>query len=134
MKKLILPLIVAISVISCNALKEQKTITTEQKDAIEDSIPKIIPGVATIHTMRINEEIKFVIGDARFYSSSAEQKNDAAIRVGTALLHVLGPDFGITKATLIITQDTHNEVDDPKDGIKTDMKIDSLEKVMYPAK
>jgi len=132
MRKVFIPVattIIAVMLASCNAMKEPKQMTIDQKNAIEDSLPKIFPTAVTLHTIQDEDyNIKLVIGDAKFYPSSPAQYQAAAIRTGAMLINVLGADCGVRKATLVITKDTRNNVEDPKDGISTDMKIDSFEK------
>jgi hypothetical protein len=134
MKKLLIPIaiITVITGATLTGCKEPKEITMDQVQAIEDSIPKLFPSARTIHTLQDNDysNVKLIVADPVFYNATPEQKQAMAIRTGSMILHVLGGDNSITKATLIITKDTHTENQDPADGIKTDMKIDSLEKAV----
>ena len=125
----ILPIIIAVMLQGC---KEPKKITIEQLHAIEDSIPHIFPNARTIHTIQNDDynNLRLIVADPVFYNATPEQEQAMAIRTGAMILHVLGPDNSIIKATLILTKDTRNDNEDPADAIKTDMKLDSLEQVM----
>jgi len=132
MKKLIAPLAVATVVIATSMLgcKMPKKLTTDQIQAIEDSIPHIFPTATMIHTNQNedNDKVNLIITDPTFYISTPEQKQAAAIRSGVMLIHVMGADNNLSKATLVITKDKSTNDGIPADGIQTDMKIDSLVK------
>ncbi len=113
--------------------KEEVAITMEQVTQIEDSIPKAIPTTSTMNIFVVNNsELKIVIGDTRFYNADPVIKQEKANQVGLMALKVLGP--GITKGKLIITKNVVDKLENPNDGISTDMNIDSLKKVVFPAK
>ena len=122
---------------SC-AEKEAKRIDMKQVAQFEDSIPHIIPGARSIHTLQKDDatEFKLIVGSPSFYTASDDNKQSAAIRTGLMVLHVLGPDNSIKNATLVLTKKDNDNQENriPEDGISLDMKIDSLKKVLYPAK
>ncbi len=131
--------LVSISVIvafgaTFSGCKEQKRIDMTQVTQFQDSIPKIIPGTKSIHTIQDDDasKVMIIVGSPSFYDANADQKQQAAINTGLMVLHVLGPDNSITKATLMIAKKDMDNNEVPKDGISIDMKIDSLKKVLYP--
>jgi hypothetical protein len=113
-----------------------KRIDIAQVHQLEDSIPTFIPGVSTIHTIQDDDytKVKVIIGDVQFYNMSPEMKQQAANRMGLALLRILGKDNNLSKATLIVTKNITDNIDNPPDGINTDANMDSLKKVVYPGK
>ena len=122
--------------LSCKE-KEAKRIDMNQVAQFEDSIPHIIPGTRSIHTLqKEDEDTKFslIVGSPGFYAAADDKKQAAAIRAGIMVMHVLGPDNSIESARLVLTQKDNDEKKIPDDGIILDMKIDSLKKVLYPAK
>jgi hypothetical protein len=132
MKKMMLPVVVAcIEALSFSGCKEPKKVTIDQLHAIEDSIPKLFPNAKTVHTIQNDDynNLRLIIADPVFYNAPTDQQQVMAVRTGAMVLHVLGPDNSITKATLILTKDTRNDNEEPADAVKTDMKIDSLEKL-----
>lgn len=99
----------------------------EQVHKYNDTIPTIIPDLATVQTrVEDNEHLKLIAGSTRFYSASPTKMQEVAVKAGQAALRIFGA--GITSGTLIVTQDTKDHKEDPADGIKVDMKIDSLKK------
>jgi len=106
-------------------------IQMEQVNNYNDSIPVVIPGIATIQT-RIddNEHMRLILGSSSLYKASEEQLQQYAVNAGAIALRVLGRD--ITNGTLIITQQQVNHTENPTDGRLIDMKIDSLKAVSTP--
>jgi hypothetical protein len=51
-----------------------------------------------------------------------------------AILRIVGPGNNLSTAQLVITTKDSNEDKVPDDGKTADMKIDSLNKVLYPKK
>ncbi len=106
-------------------------IQMEQVNNYNDSIPVVIPGIATIQT-RIddNEHMRLILGSSSLYKASEEQLQQYAVNAGAIALRVLGKD--ITTGTLIITQQQVNHTENPSDGRLIDMKIDSLKALSAP--
>lgn len=100
----------------------------------EDSIPNIIPGARSVHTIQDNDYKKamMIVGSPSFYAASADDQQRAAVRTGQMVLRVLGTEGKLEEAKLVITKLDNNENKAPADGISLDMKIDSLKKVMFP--
>jgi hypothetical protein len=137
MKKLIPFAILSLLIFAASCgLKEQKKITTDQSTQFEDSIPHIIPSARSIHTMQNDDitKVTIVVGDPSFYTSDPAAKQQAAIRVGLMVLHVLGPDNNLNTGTFAVTKKDDNNDKLPADAITADMKIDSLKKILFPAK
>ncbi|MCW3120524.1 MAG: hypothetical protein JWQ38_16 [Flavipsychrobacter sp.] len=136
MKKLILPVAIALMAIASCKETEYKKIEMSQVDQLQDSVTHIIAGVATYHVIQKEGEytsVKIMIGDAEFYAVTPEAKQQAANRVGLALLRILGPDNNIKKATLSVTKSMGSE-DTHEDEIKTEIDMDALNKATFPAK
>lgn len=126
-------LVSIITSVSCG-LKEQKAITTDQLHAIEDGIPKIIPSVTLINTRQNGEDlckVRIILGDPAFYGAPDAEKQSKAVAVGQLVLNTLGADNCLTNGTLVITKDVRNQEERPADGIELDMKLDSLNKVLF---
>jgi hypothetical protein len=127
--------LIAIGYMGC---KEYKPIDMNQVTQLEDTILKsqLIPGTSSIHTLQDADytKVKVIIGNVSLYSAGTDAKQNAAIKVGTALLHILGPDNNLSSATLVITKEVRKDVDNPPDGISLDMKFDSLKKAINPGK
>ena len=111
-----------------------KRIDMAQVHQLEDSIPHLIPGVSTIHTIQDDDytKVRVIIGDVSFYSASPDVKQQAANKVAITLLRILGPDNNISKGTLVITKNIRDNIDNPPDGINIEMNFDSLKKIVYP--
>lgn len=128
-------LFLATIICSCG-LKEQKRIDMTQVQQMQDSIPGIIPGVRSIHIIQDDDysKVMIIVGTPSFYDASDGKKQQAAVNTGAMVMHVLGADNSISKATLVLTKKDMDTKEVPADGISLDMKIDSLKKVIYPAK
>ncbi|GAA4463562.1 hypothetical protein GCM10023093_12310 [Nemorincola caseinilytica] len=124
----ILPL-VSLVLISC----EGKKLDMGQVHRYNDTIPTIIPNLSTVQTrVDDNEQLKLLVGSPRFYHETPDKMQAAAIKAGQAALVVFGD--GLKTGTLIVTKELEDHLEDPEDGIKVDMKIDSLKKAMAPGK
>ena len=130
MKKSIIPVLFVIIATAITGCKEGKRISTEQIQAIEDSIPRLFPTATLVHTNQNEDynEINLIITDPIFYNAPQQDQQAAAIRSGIMLIHVLGTDLGISRATLVLTKDKSTNDGIPGDGIQTNMHIDSLMK------
>lgn len=120
---------------SCDETDDaSKRINVTHTTQFEDSIPNIIPGTRSIHTLQDNDYKKamIIVGSPSFYAASADDQQRAAVRTGQMVLHVLGAEGKVEEAKLVITKLDNNENKAPADGISLDMKIDSLKKVMFP--
>jgi hypothetical protein len=58
----------------------------------------------------------------------------SAIRVGMMVLRVLGPDNNLSTGTFVVSKKDNDGDKIPDDGITADMKLDSLKKLLFPAK
>jgi hypothetical protein len=119
-------LMVAIGFVSCN---EPRIIEMEEVHLFEDKIPTLIPSAATVQTrIERNRDMKLIVGAPKFYEASPAEMQQVAVNAGQLALATFGT--GIEKGVLIITKDLKNHVENPADGIITDMKIDSLKAAM----
>ena len=140
MKKLIPFAILSVLIFAASCgLKEQKKIDMTQVAQIEDSIlqAQIVPSTTAIHIYQDNDfnNAYIIIKNDDLYKGKDNSKiQQAAVRTGVMLCHVLGPDMTVSKASLVISINDRNEDKVPDDGITADMKIDSLKKVLFPAK
>jgi hypothetical protein len=138
MKNILLLLLSVSSVVFINGcgLKEQKRIEMTQVQQMQDSIPKIIPGVRSIHIIQDDDysKVMIIVGTPSFFDANDDRKQQSAINTGAMVLHVLGADNSLSKGTLVITKKDMDTKEVPADGISIDMKIDSLKKVIYPGK
>lgn len=135
MKKLCLFAIPAFCILAAfSGCREQQRINMNQVARIEDSIPHIVPGARSIHTLQDDDysKVTIIVGSPSFYKASDADKQQVAIRVGTMLMDVLGAGNSISTGTLILTQKDSNLNEVPADGIALDMKADSIKKAMYP--
>ncbi len=123
--------VAAVAAISVStACKEQKRIDMAQVGELEKGIPKIIPSVATIHTIQKDDYsmVKIIIGDPSFYNAPEEKRKADAVKIGQLVLSVTGADNCLTKGVLVVTKDTRSDAEMPADAMELDMKIDSLNK------
>jgi hypothetical protein len=122
----------ALCVLALFSCSEPKEINMGQIHQLEDSIAKAVPTVSTIHTfVKGRSTLIVILGDVSFYKSGEAKKQEKAIEVGAMALRIFGPENGITKGQFIITKVLDNTQEIPADGIKTDMRIDSLQKAIY---
>lgn len=124
-------IIVAAAVVtSMSACKEQKRIDMAQVSELEKGIPKIIPSVATIHTIQKDDYsmVKIIIGDPAFYNAPEDKRKADAVKIGQLVISVTGADNCLTKGVLVVTKDTRSDTEMPADAMELDMKIDSLNK------
>ena len=127
MKYLAIAALFSIAFVSCQDIQLQMG----QVHRYNDTIPNVIPNLSTVQTrVDDNEHLKLIVGSPRFYSAATASMQEAAVKAGQAALAIFGN--GITSGTLIITQDLKDHQEDPADGIKVDMKIDSLKKAALP--
>ena len=134
MKKLLLPVsIFALFATANSGCKELKRIDMVQVNQFQDSMPRIIPAVTSIHTLQDDDysKVTIIIGDTRLYADK-DNIPQAAVRVGLMVLRVLGPDNSISTGTFAVTGKDSDQDKIPDDAITADMKIDSLKKVLYP--
>jgi hypothetical protein len=99
----------------------------EQVHQYNDSIPVIISGISTIETkVEESRHVRLILGSADLYDASEETLQAAAVKAGLMALKIF--DSGIETGTLIITKDLQQHKEEPKDGRRSDMKIDSLKR------
>jgi hypothetical protein len=137
MKKIFAPLALSsVVLISSCANMEMKKIDINQLHQIEDSIPKIVPGTRSIHTLQHDDysTVTVIVGSPDFYKADQARIQQAAVQAGMAILRIVGPGNNLSTAQLVITTKDSNEDKVPDDGKTADMKIDSLNKVLYPKK
>lgn len=129
MKKIALTIVMGCAVFVWAACNQPKELNMAQVHQLEDSIPHLVPGASTIHTLvEQNTQLKVIVGDVSFYDAPADKKQAAAQAVGRAALHIFGKD--ISEGQLIITKDLNNSQGVPADGVATDMQIDAQKKSM----
>jgi hypothetical protein len=124
----VLSLLAAIGLFSCEGAKD---IQMAQVYQYQDTIPTILSGLASVqaHVKRdFNTEansLKLIVTAPGLYNAGPEKIQEAAMKAGQMALVVFGND--IHDGTFIVTNDMkdHKE-EDPADGIKVDMKLDSL--------
>lgn len=130
--KNVIAILFSVAFMSSCAIKEQKRIDMTQVTQIEDSIPNIVPGVRSIHTIQKDDDLSkviIIVGAPSFYGAADDKKQQAAVNTGRMLLHVLGSDASITSAMLVITkkdQDAGTQV--PPDGISLPIDIEAMKK------
>jgi hypothetical protein len=129
-------LLTTVLMASCSGFKEQKMIDMTQVAQFEDSLPTLVQGIRSIHTLQKDDptEVTIILGDPSFYAAPDADKQKAAVRVGSMIMRVLGADNSITQGTLVISQKDKDLKEIPADGIKVDMKIADTKKAMYPGK
>jgi|GEM_PF-2493499 len=133
--KLLSCLLAAAALFSACKMKEEKRIDMNQVNQFQDSIPHLVPGARSIHTVQDNDatNVILIVGSPSFYTASDAAKKKAAINTGLMVLHVLGADNNLKTGTLVISRKDNDSIARvPEDGIKLDMKIDSLSKVLFP--
>jgi hypothetical protein len=114
--------------------EEQQMITMAQLQDYQDSVSGLIPGALSVQarTKRdFNSEkvtLKLIIGSNEYYDANPDSKQSAAIKAGEIALRVLGK--GLDDGVLIITRDIREHKDEPTDGRRSDMKIDSLKQTL----
>lgn len=98
----------------------------------QDSILHTIPGIGTVQA-RVERDfnteaivLKLYIRDVGFYSSSPEKMQEEAVKAGQMALKVFGDV--LDKGVFIATKELQSQDAEPADGIKMDMKLDSLKK------
>lgn len=111
---------------------EGSQVQMDQVQKFQDSLPTVVSSISSIQT-RVDESqnVKVILGSAKLYDAPAERKQEVAIIAGNMALGVFGR--GIKNGTLILTKEIKDHKEDPADGIKTDMKIDSLKTATAPA-
>lgn len=119
----------AVALASCQDYEAKQKLRMEQVLRYNDSIPTVISAISTIQTrVDENEHVKLIIGSASLYDAPEQKKQEAAITAGQMALKIFGPD--ISDGTMIVTKSLQNHAEEPEDGVKTDMKLDSLKKAM----
>ena len=114
--------------------KEYKRIDMTQVEQIYDSL-KTIPGITSMHVLQDDDytKVTIIIGDPRLYAQSYNVQ-PVAVKVGSMVLHVLGPDNNLSKGIFAVSKKDDDKDKIPDDGIIGDMKIDSLKKVIFTGK
>lgn len=134
MKKLILPVTIALTIASCKDT-EYKKINSDQLHMIEDSVAHLIPGVSTIHTLQNDDDltkVKIIIGDVPFYSADATTKQSASNRLGLAILRVMGKDNNLHSATIVFTQNVKDDNEKPADAVNVEVDLSAMQKTAFP--
>jgi hypothetical protein len=135
MKKLIALLALPVIIFSSCKMKEEVKLTATQIDQVADTMLRLIPGTVSSHILQSEPaDIIIILGSPSLYNAADDAKNQAAIRAGAKLLQLVGPDNCLKTGTLVIARKDFDKIEVPADGIKLNMKIDSLNKALFPAK
>ncbi len=134
MKKIIFPVLsFFVLMAAMPSCKEGADIDMAQIHKVEDSLEKFIPLVrpCTVNVRTVEqEELVVTIGSPLLFQTSPQAKQEVAVRIAAMALQVFGTDNRLKSGKLVISNDSRNQEVSPKDGIITDMKIDSLKKSM----
>lgn len=133
MKKLLLPVILMAwmgAISSCSDGTEYDS----KKTIIQDSLNSVIP---TWQALTVNIEdnkthMNIIVGDATFYSASAEEKNRKADELGKMVMRIYGKGNYLEKGNLIVTKDVKNTSANPADGVATPIDFAGIKKTMWP--
>jgi hypothetical protein len=121
----IIVLLTAATFISFVGCKEPREVTMEEVHQFEQGFPAIVPSARSMNTIvEERTDFRLIVGAPEFYAADKALQQEAAIKTGMLTLKIMGKD--ITKGTLIITKDVQDRSGNPADGIRIDMKIDSL--------
>jgi len=134
MKKLLLPIFGVVTILSASCGRmEMKKITMDQVHQVEDSIPKILPGNISMHTLQDDDysKVVIIIGSPSLFKTDADLQQSEAVRTGMALLRVLGPSNSLSTGRLVFSENDFNDDKVPEGSISVDMKLDSLNKVIF---
>ena len=121
--------LIAISISAFWGCKEQADVSMEQIHHLQDTVAKVIPGITAIDIKVTGQkELKVIIGDASLYGKSQDAQKYAAYKAGEHAMLIFGEENPVKSGTLIITKENRQSAwdTDPADGIKIDMKLDSL--------
>ena len=133
MKKLFLPAIIAL-IVAISSCKDE-TSYMPQEAQMKDSIFKAYPTTVASITIQVLDktQLNIVLGGARLYAADADKKQQMANDLGLMALRIFGKDSYLKTGRLIITKDERNSSENPPDGITTNINLDSLTKIVYPA-
>jgi hypothetical protein len=129
MKKTILFLVPIITMLGVYGCKEAAEVNMEQIHRLQDTVAACTPGVTAID-VKVTEqkELKVIISDAALYDKPADQRNNAAYKAGEKAMLLFGEENPIKSGVFIISKEARQGAwdKDPADGIRIDMKLDSL--------
>ena len=134
MKKLFLPIAI-IAVIGVVSSCKDETSYMPQEAQMKDSIFKAYPTTVASIWIHVTDktQIDIVLGGRKLYATGAAQKQQMANELGFMALRIFGKDSYLKTGKLVITKDEQNSVDNPADGISTNINLDSLTKIAYPS-
>lgn len=128
MKRIVLALCVAVGLLAVPSCKEVENDGKSQ--VVQDSLAIVFPTYQSVKIL-IDEDhshMKLVIGDAGFYSSSADEKAKKAIEFGELVERIYGPGNQLRRGEIVVTKDPRNTELEPKDGISTPIPFDKVKR------
>ncbi len=133
MKKIFLGMAIATSLFALPSCKEEANNDALVNTTLNDSISTILPACQSFrsHISDNHTAILVVDGDLSFYDANPEVKAKKAEDLGKMILRFAGKENKLETGTLVVTKDTRNTVDDPKDGISVPIPIAALKKAGY---
>ncbi len=132
MKRLLLLVASALFVMNIFSCKEVESLKGRSR-ILEDSMVNIFPTYESLH-IELNDdetEITVVVGDLKFYPTSAEEKSKKAEELGKLIVRVYGTENYLNKGTLIATKDRNNTSNTPADGIATPIELKKMKELLY---
>ena len=122
----LLLVIASVCIFGC---KEAAEVNMEQIHRLQDTVAAAIPGISAID-IKVTEqkELKIIISDAALYDRPAEVRNNAAYKAGEKAMLIFGEANPVKSGVLIVSKEARTGAwdKDPADGIRIDMKLDSL--------
>ena len=133
MKSLLATLLVTTGTIcffdSCKNMEE--TSNMPQIQQMKDTIFATFNSTGSVWIdIKDQTDLVVVLGDAKLYNASADDKKAAANKVTNLALRLLGKDNKLEKSNLVLTKDIKSETEHPADAVTIPVNLDSLKKLM----
>jgi len=126
--------LITVCMLACHSSPSPVKITDQQRDFIYDSLMDQAPSVLYLWQDTLDPSIvNFTYRDYDMFLLPRHRKQQLAFTACTAMLRHLGPANGLRKATAFFMDYTPGEDEDYYAAFRINIKLDSLNHVLFPA-
>lgn len=131
MKLRIVPLLAAaaIGALLCSSCKEEADANDGKTLVIQDSLSTVLPTWQALKVKLENKShMNVIVGDAKLYTATPEEKAKKAEELGKMILRIYGKNNLLEDGNLVVTKNVRNQSETPEDGISTPIPFAELKK------
>ena len=116
-------------ILSCSSCIDEEVSRMPQMEQLKDSVFARYPTVRAVTVnVRQGNTLIFALGDPDLYKKPEAYRDKMGKELGQLTLSVMGKDNNLDKARMIVTPNTRNMDAEPKDGLTTEIDLESLTK------